>query len=66
MNMKKFEEAERKVGGRFKTVTLIQKRLTEIAAAGPLKDKTTSTEIFDKILDEIISGQITINDAKSE
>lgn len=66
MNMEKFDEASRKVGGRLKATAVIQKRLKELVSAGPLKDKTVSDAIVDRILDEIITEQISIKEGTLE
>jgi len=60
MDMKKFEEAVTKIGGRFKTTSILRERLHEMVKNERLK--TDSDYTTDKILDKIISGQITLKE----
>lgn len=54
------EKAKQKVGGKFKLITLIQKRMRELIKSGLTKGKDSFEfgNLTDKILDEILEGQI--------
>ncbi len=60
----KEEEIVRKVGGRFKLSTLIQKRLVALnAGARPLVDLDT-TDKFEIVVQEILQDKIYLDAAK--
>lgn len=66
MDMEKFDEVSRKMGGRLRATAVIQKRLKDLVGVGSFKDKTASDSLINRILDEIISDQISVKDAKAE
>ena len=54
----KVEEAIRKVGGRFKLTVLIQKRIQELNKGAPRLVSSTSKNLIDVVLDEILQEKI--------
>jgi len=66
MNMEKFDEVSRKMGGRLRATAVIQKRLKDLVGIDSLKDKTALDVVVNKILDEILSEQISIKEGKVE
>lgn len=66
MDMEKFDEASRKIGGRLKTTAVIQKRLKDVIGAGSFKEKWASEALVNRILDEIITDQISVKEGKAE
>lgn len=55
MDLTKLEQAEKKLGGRFKVVALLQKRIKELLNSGM---KPNAETLADKIIDEINEGEI--------
>jgi len=66
MDMEKFEEVSRKMGGRLRATAVIQKRLKELVGTGSFKEKTASEVVVNRILDEIITDQISVKEGKAE
>lgn len=65
MDINKFEEAVKKIGGRFKTLAILHKRLRELIESGVIKERSSlgsNESLEDKILDEIIKGEIYIEE----
>lgn len=62
MDITKMEKARGKVGGYFKLTVLIEKRIRELIKSGVIKEKglAGSDSLINKILDEILEGQIYI------
>ena len=57
----KSEEIVAKVGGRFKLVALIQKRMQELIQGGrPLIDDTQGRTLLEIVAQEILQDKITI------
>ena len=58
----KSEEIYNKVGGRFKLVALIQKRMNEIMQGGrPLIENTEGRTLLEIVVQEIMQDKITID-----
>jgi hypothetical protein len=55
MDLTNLDKAEKKMGGRFKTVALMQKRIKELLGTGM---KPNAETLADKIIDEINNGDI--------
>lgn len=66
MDIAKFDEAAAKLGGRFRANSLIRKRLRETIQAGLFKSSFSFEKMIDGILDEILSGQISIKQSETE
>jgi len=66
MDMEKFDAASRKIGGRLKTTAVIQKRLKDLVGVGSFKEKWASEAVVNRILDEIITDQLTVKAGKAE
>lgn len=57
----KSEEIYNKVGGRFKLVALIQKRMNEIMQGGrPLIEDTEGRTMMEIVIQEILQDKITL------
>ena len=57
----KSEEIYNKVGGRFKLVALIQKRMNELLEGGrPLIENTEGRTMMEIVVQEILQDKITI------
>ena len=57
----KSEEIYNKVGGRFKLVALIQKRMNEIMQGGrPLIEETEGLTMMEVVIQEILQDKITL------
>ncbi|MBI5368438.1 MAG: DNA-directed RNA polymerase subunit omega [Planctomycetes bacterium] len=54
----KIEDAIKKVGGRFKLTVLVQKRIQELNKGAPRLVSSTSKNLIDVVLDEILQDKI--------
>lgn len=65
MDIKKFDEAVSKTGGKFKTTSLIRTRLREMIQADLAKNSFSFEEMLDKIINETIDGNISIKESEN-
>lgn len=64
--MRKIEEAVRRVGGRFKLTVLLEKRVRELVKGAPSLVETDAINPIDIALDEILAGKIEITESESD
>ena len=66
MDLKKLNEAEKLVGGKFKLSTLMQKRLVELMRGAPKLVNGGSTSLHEIVIEEILQGKIWLGEATEE
>lgn len=66
MDLKKLSEAEKKVGGKFKLSTLMQKRLVELMRGSPKLVNSGITNPHEIVVEEILQGKIELGEPQPE
>jgi DNA-directed RNA polymerase subunit omega len=66
MDLKKLSDAEKKVGGKFKLSTLMQKRLIELMRGAPKLVDLGAASLHEIVVDEILQGKIWLGEAGEE
>jgi DNA-directed RNA polymerase subunit omega len=66
MDLKKLSDAEKKVGGKFKLSTLMQKRLIELMRGAPKLVDIGGASLHETVIDEILQGKIWLGEATEE
>ena len=66
MDLKKLNDAEKLVGGKFKLSTLMQKRLVELMRGAPKLVNGGSTSLHEIVVDEILQGKIWLGDPNTD
>ena len=66
MDLKKLNEAEKLVGGKFKLSTLMQKRLVELMRGAPKLVNGGATSLHEIVIEEILQGKIWLGDPGEE
>lgn len=60
MDTKELEDLQAKLGGKYKLVTLYQKRLRELQRGMPKLTETTAQDPWDIVTHEIMSGKVDL------
>ena len=66
MDLKKLNEAEKLVGGKFKLSTLMQKRLVELMRGAPRLVNGGAATLHEIVVEEILQGKIWLGDPGEE
>ena len=66
MDLKKLSEAERKVGGKFKLSTLMQKRLVELMRGAPRLVNGNAVTLQEIVVEEILQGKIWLGEQEAK